>query len=69
VNNFYRLIFVYKNPISDIQIKKEEGVTGVDFKKFSPDYLLNVNNEERVLFDEYIINDEIPAVINFLNSK
>lgn len=67
INNFIRTIYILKYPIELNKITKEAGNDGVDFKKIHPSHLSkeNINSVEE--FDEFILSDEIPEVLNFLN--
>lgn len=67
INNFIRTIYILKNPIELNKITKETGNDGVDFKKIQRSYFSkeNINNKED--FDEFILNEEIPEILNFLN--
>jgi len=68
VNNFSRHIYLYRYAILKSDIKKEESVIGVDFKNFSPDHLLKLKKEELLQFDQYILTDEVPILLEYLKS-
>ena len=68
INNFIRAIFIYKNPIKESDIKKELEVLGVGFEKFYVDQFMTLKDSGKALFDEYILTDEVPEVIRYINS-
>ncbi len=69
INNFLRAIYIYKYPISEEKIKKEDKDISAGFEKFSTDFLSNVNDSNTALFDQYILTEEIPYVLQYINGK
>ncbi|MDP2788951.1 MAG: hypothetical protein Q8O46_02780, partial [bacterium] len=59
---------VYKNAVKESDLKKEEGVLGVDFIKFSKDELTSLKEEDKKVFDRYILTDEIYEVLEYVES-
>lgn len=68
INNFLRAVYIYNNPIQESSLKKEMGVIGVDFQKFSINSLLNLSKEEKLSFDQFILTDEVPLVIEYIRT-
>ncbi len=68
INNFSRSVYIHTLPIIESQIVKEAGVIGVDFEKFSCEHLLNLSKKEIDRFDQYILTDEIPFVIEYIKN-
>jgi isopentenyldiphosphate isomerase len=65
-NNFIRYIYIYNKAINDKMIKREEGIQGGGFQKFSYDFLQNISSENKQTFDK-AIPEELPAVLTFLS--
>jgi len=65
INNFFRNIYIYKIGIKDGQIKKEKSLPGVSFQKLSIDYLTHPTDKK--IFGPFILTDEVPLIINYLN--
>lgn len=68
VNNFVRAVYIYKHPVKEEALKKESGLPGTEFKKFSPDFLVNATEEEKKLFDKFILEEELPHVLDYLEN-
>jgi isopentenyldiphosphate isomerase len=66
-NNFIRNIYVYKNPIKERQLQKEKGLLGAGFQKLSADLLLHANKEDAKMFDKFILSEEIPLILKYMN--
>ena len=66
INNFIKAVYIYKKPV-DKQIKEETGLPGVGFSKLSPEYINNIKKEEKKAFAQFILTEELPAVIEYLN--
>src|SRR3989338_514134 len=60
INNCMRNVYIYKHPIKKEQLKKEPGIIGVDFKKFSPSFIMNLDKEQMNMFDVPLLTNEIP---------
>ncbi len=67
VNNFIRSIYIYTKPIQEKMLKKEEGIQGGAFQKFSHDFLLNMTAEEWKTFHRSI-PQELPKILDYLKT-
>lgn len=65
-NNFLRYVYIYRYPIKESQLIKESQKINAGFQKLSANFVLNKKN--RNLFVQFIITDEIPAVIKYLDN-
>jgi len=68
-NNFIRTIYIYKHPIKDEQIKKEDGIPGVGFRKFSTDFFLNPEKKYSKMFKKFVLTKEVPVVLKYIENK
>jgi 8-oxo-dGTP pyrophosphatase MutT (NUDIX family) len=68
VNNFFRHLYIYKNPVSRQDIQAEKGILGMDFEKLSIDFLENLKSEDEKTFAECVLAIEIPEVIKYLRA-
>lgn len=62
-NNFFRVAYIYKNPIIENQIQKEPGIPGGGFQKLSVEILKNTDEK---MFHEHMFNEELPLVIEYM---
>lgn len=68
VNNFIRAMYIYNKPIDEKLLKKEEGITGGGFRKFSYDFLLNLPKDHQSMIKNFVLVEEIPEVLNYLRT-
>ena len=64
-NNFFRSVYIYKNPVTDTAIKCEENH---NFKKFSISFLLNMSKQDTMMFCKFVPTHELPFVFKYLNN-
>ena len=67
-NNFMRSVYIYKKPIDEKMLKKEEGIPGGGFKTFSYQFLLNLAPEYRKTFINFVLTQELPYVLEYLHT-
>lgn len=65
INNFIRSIYIYRNSVTNGEIKGDPKETD-GFHKFSIDYLANLNKKDMLLFHRFVPTHELPYVINYL---
>ena len=68
INNFFRSIYIYKYPVSEEQIK-EDRTENDGFKKFSLDFLSNMNKKNKAMFHKFVPTYELPLVLKYLTSQ
>ncbi|MEO5635177.1 MAG: NUDIX domain-containing protein [Candidatus Paceibacterota bacterium] len=66
INNFFRAIYIYKFPITEKQLKKEDGIPGGGFRKIGLPILKNPTKEYAKLFTTFIFSDEIPLILEHI---
>jgi isopentenyldiphosphate isomerase len=66
LNNFFRSVYIYKYPVSEKDLKKEEGIPGGGFQKLSPELLRLPDTEYKKMFTHYILEEEISSVLKYL---
>ncbi len=67
INNFIRSVYIYKNPITDKQIKEDSNETD-GFQKFSPDFLSNLSEKDMLLFCKFVPTYELTYVLNYIKN-
>jgi len=67
-NNFIRQMYIYKKPIDEKALKKEDGISGGGFQKLSYDFLINLPKEHEQMIKNFVLKKEIPDVLKYLNS-
>lgn len=65
VNNFIRSIYIYKKPISEKMLRKEEGIQGGGFQKFSLAFLQNMSDQDWNIFHRSL-PQELPEIIEYI---
>lgn len=68
INKFIRSVYLYKHPIEERRLKKESGILGVGFQKFSIDLLKKMSKKETEMFNPFIHSDELPDVFKYLKN-
>jgi isopentenyldiphosphate isomerase len=66
INNFIRSIYVYKYPIGNDQLRKDER-ENEGFEKFSVDFFKNMTQKNTLLFHQFILTQELPFVFKYLS--
>ena len=66
INNFIRSVYIYKNPITDTQLKADPRETDGGFHKFSFKFLSNLSKVDKLLFHKFIPTHELPHILNYL---
>ncbi len=66
INNFWRSVYIYKNPVSDEEIKDSGENDG--FTKFPLEFLKNLREKDLSLFHRRVPTHELPHVIKYLDS-
>ena len=61
-------MYIYKRPIDEKKLEKENGIPGGGFQKLSYDFLLNLPEEHKKLIKNFILKKEIPVVLNYLST-
>jgi isopentenyldiphosphate isomerase len=64
INNFWRSVYIYKNPISETDIK--DGGENDGFMKLSLEYLKNLKESDLLLFHRRVPSHELPFVIKYI---
>ncbi len=65
INNFIRTLYIFKKPIKEEMLKKEEGIKGGGFKKYSYEFLLKMTPRDRIVFHNSIPK-ELPDVLKYI---
>lgn len=68
INNFIRSVYIYKNPVTDEEIKADPDETD-GFHKFSLAFLSKLSEKDRKLFHLFVPTHELPSVLDYLKSK
>lgn len=68
INNFSRAIYVYKNPVSDNQIKVDFKETD-GFHKFSLEFLSNLTKDQELLFHKFVPTHELPHLLKYFKNE
>jgi isopentenyldiphosphate isomerase len=64
INNFFRSVYIYRKPVDEDDLRREAGILGVNFKKFSSDFLKNINKDDSRMFIKFVLENELSDVIN-----
>lgn len=65
VNNFFRAVYVYKQPVDLESVKREVDIPGGGFQKISHLFFINRRNNEK-LFSKFILTEELPHVLDYI---
>lgn len=66
LNNFFGVVYVYKHPINEQDLKKEEGIPGGGFQKLSYNFLLNPEKEYIQMIHPVVFSEQIPYLLKYL---
>lgn len=68
INNYIRWIYIYKKPIDEKKLKKEDGIPGGGFQKLSYEFLLNLPEEYKQMIKGYVLTKELQDALNYLST-
>lgn len=68
-DNILRAMYIYKLPVNKANLKTEEGIPGVGFKKISLDFFKNISPENSQMFIDFVLNKEVPEIIEYLENS
>jgi len=68
INNFIHSMYIYKNPIDEKMLKKENGIPRGGFQKLSSNFLLHPSQEHKQMIKDFVLTKEIPYVLNYISS-
>ncbi len=66
INNFIRSIYIYKKTITEKNLRKEAGIPGGGFKKFSYEFLSTPPKGCHQMFHKFIFKQELPYILKYL---